>query len=645
MAGPFDDPMKYRLLRLVASGGEGELWCGSVDASGRAVPVAIKVLHKQRSAQAFGAWQRRWTEQVELLRSLDHEHVVTIRESFVGSAPFAGESAKVDTALYLVMNWVSGVTLAEWCRADGRSFVQIKAALDQIASALDYLHGRPVHGLDEPVVHRDVKPGNVLVSGSGVAVLVDFGLTRFAFDAEMTVAGTEGYWAPESRSPRGEYSPASDRFAFGCTTYAVICGSRPAISDRRAMERELQRGLRAVGAPEVAAETFFAMLDDNPRDRPSSCAGWMADVFEAPLRRRLGTSTVEDIARSEVVGTDIPSFRGAPVAPDPVEPIPCVPPAPGGVGAAARSYADLVAGYPTGRAPARPQIRPIGRRRRSGRLTLASSVLWAAGLGAVLRYRPNYGSPRHRMVFPVIEALVRGRPLTAGALDNPNLYLEVTRPALVHFTALVASELLLIGGLLSISMVRRHGNVIRLLRAATVVLILAALATAAHVSQGRERRMVRQVVALSRDPTLPPSRVSWRQVYAALDVRLTPNASLEQDPVTGHYRDLYWIAETSTVVYVGTPAWTSWDYVARHIQEDSQTARYFAVYAIPADAQEMQLRGWLPAAIDSTAVFDESVLKVSLVGPAGNVYCDFSLPAPQSVPRTSCDTRTTPPAG
>ncbi len=103
-------------------------------------------------------WHARWSEQVELLRSLQVPGVVRVRDGFLGPLPHAPDEAGEGTTLYLVMNWVEGEALDEWVRRrpERDPFDALKLLLG-VAAALDLMHsGGATGGI--PVVHRDVKP-------------------------------------------------------------------------------------------------------------------------------------------------------------------------------------------------------------------------------------------------------------------------------------------------------------------------------------------------------------------------------------------------------------------------------------------------------------------------------------------------------
>jgi serine/threonine protein kinase len=281
--GPKAEPDRYSLGAAVSSGAEGILYRGSITTTaGVTLDVAIKML-QPRFLTNVNEWHVRWSEQVELLRSLQVPGVVPVRDGFLGPLPHAPGQAGEDETLYLVMNWVEGETLDDWVRhRPDRNPIDDLKVLVPVAAALDLMHsGRATGGV--PVVHRDIKPANILVTEHG-SVLVDFGLTRGLPDGQRLtgVAGTPGYLAPESIDA-GSYSAATDRYAFGGVAYFVLTGTEPPRSHQpEAMGRTLTEVPELAGHPEVS-DQVMAMLATDPDDRPPSLANWVGQLRRSSI--------------------------------------------------------------------------------------------------------------------------------------------------------------------------------------------------------------------------------------------------------------------------------------------------------------------------------------------------------------------------
>lgn len=241
----------YAIEELLGRGGMGTVFRARHTDSGRV--VALKLLGDQLHADPDSG--ARLQREGRAQASLEHPHVVTIYE--------AGES---EHGLYLAMRLIDGPRLADLIRARQLSARRALALLGQVADALDAAHAA---GL----VHRDVKPHNVLVGAGDHAYLADFGLTRVggatALTATGALAGTVAYLAPEVVRG-GEASPASDRYAFAAMAFECLTGSvvfprtsdasvlfahasdpPPRISARRRAGRSARRAVRA-GAREGA---------------------------------------------------------------------------------------------------------------------------------------------------------------------------------------------------------------------------------------------------------------------------------------------------------------------------------------------------------------------------------------------------------
>jgi len=263
--GPLDEPDKYRLVHQVGAGGEAQLWRAELNVSGEWEPVAVKILRPDRRAD-LEQWKARWAEQAEVLRFIRHPGVVGVREHFEGGAMhYAGESTDGMSALYLVMNWVDGVALRDWVPLHTDDHFEGMRYLAQIGDVLDWLHSGQATPSGRTVIHADVTPSNVLVTSSGQAVLVDFGLTRLAGGTSPVVEGTRGYMAPEVLAA-GEYSTASDRYSFGALTYFALTGQNPPLDPAA-----IREGLAAV--PVVAGQPglvdhLMKMFDTDPEARP-----------------------------------------------------------------------------------------------------------------------------------------------------------------------------------------------------------------------------------------------------------------------------------------------------------------------------------------------------------------------------------------
>lgn len=283
--GPPGKPDKYRLARLLDGGGEGELWEAILPIEEMEQRVAVKILSDDHAAERT-EWKDRWQRQTEILRSIQHESVVSVREHFEGPPPHGpGETTRGPNRLYLVMNWVEGRTLTRWIADNDRDTKRSLKILAQLASALDHLHfGK---GLPEPVIHRDIKPDNVIVDDALHATIIDFGFVRAgASTVSQHQVVSQRYTAPEVVL-RNEFGPASDRYSLGITAYYMLRGAIPEVTDLEAVRREV-RLTEGVHDRDRFASVFMTILAENPADRPESCSQWVARLEDC-----LGVSRTE----------------------------------------------------------------------------------------------------------------------------------------------------------------------------------------------------------------------------------------------------------------------------------------------------------------------------------------------------------------
>lgn len=206
-------PPRYRSPRRIATGGMGDIYRATDVALGRA--VAVKVL-SERYARNEGIRGRFKREALAAARLSGEPYVVTVFD--------VGEHAERP---FIVMEYLGGGSLEDRLRGGAHDVGQALDWLEQAATALDAAHR---HG----VVHRDVKPGNLLLDMDGNVHVADFGIASAAgMDALTltgTVLGTAGYLAPEQA--QGEHAtPASDRYALAVVAYELLSGRRPFESD------------------------------------------------------------------------------------------------------------------------------------------------------------------------------------------------------------------------------------------------------------------------------------------------------------------------------------------------------------------------------------------------------------------------------
>ncbi|MCM0678486.1 serine/threonine protein kinase, partial [Micromonospora phytophila] len=205
---------RYRLGERVATGGMGAVWRCTDLALER--EVAVKVLLPALTADP--EFTTRFRAEARMLAALRHPGVVAVHD--VGRSTLA-DGSRID---YLVMEYVDGEPLGTWLRRAGR--LDPASTMSVVAQAAEALHTAHLAG----IVHRDVKPGNLLVKRDGRVVLVDFGIARSGTTAGITAAnvvlGTASYMSPEQAANQ-PVSPATDIYALGAVAYFCLAGRPP----------------------------------------------------------------------------------------------------------------------------------------------------------------------------------------------------------------------------------------------------------------------------------------------------------------------------------------------------------------------------------------------------------------------------------
>jgi serine/threonine-protein kinase len=203
---------KYTLDQLVGRGAMGEVYLGNQEALQRQVAIKLMMF---RTEEAF----RRFQQEVAITATLDHPHIIKIYDYGIEN-----------NTPYVVMQYLTGGALLErlfYARTNGKPFMSLGEAaqlVEKLASAVDYAH-------QQGVIHRDIKPGNVMFDVHGYPYLVDFGIARLdSGGQELTLAGmtvgTPFYMAPEMWGP-GELTKHVDQYAMGVLIYEMLTGRRP----------------------------------------------------------------------------------------------------------------------------------------------------------------------------------------------------------------------------------------------------------------------------------------------------------------------------------------------------------------------------------------------------------------------------------
>jgi Protein kinase domain len=252
---------RFVIVGSLGEGAQGHTFDGVDLREGR--PVAIK----RFDVRGAKTWKEAELAEREtrVLQSLSHPRL----PRYVGHF-------EEDGALYLVMEKIEGESLAAIQKRGGRlSEADVLRFLRDASEVLDYLHKRA-----PPVIHRDLKPGNVIRRPDGSFAFVDFGAVRDKLRPEggSTVVGTFGYMAPEQF--QGRALPASDVYAIGATALSLLTGRQPEDLPHKGLAIDVRAALGG-GTDRALVDALVAMLDPDPDRRP----GRIAPVLETMAGR------------------------------------------------------------------------------------------------------------------------------------------------------------------------------------------------------------------------------------------------------------------------------------------------------------------------------------------------------------------------
>lgn len=319
---------RYRLDTVLGRGGMAAVWRGVDTRLDR--PVAVKVL--DGAALTDPAAVERFHREARTVARLADPHVVSVYD--VGSDA---------DRHYLVMELVSGTSLAALLR---QGPLDTGPAIDIAVQVCQALHAAHAAG----VVHRDVKPGNILVDRRGAVKVCDFGIARLVGAAQPTLTavgatvGTSQYMAPEQVAG-GPIDGRTDLYALGCVLYAMLTGQPPFDGDSAVgiALQHLHRDPEPIGQlrpelPPPLADLVDRMLAKDPDHRPASAA-----AVGTALLAVAGGGPVSDPATAPLAAA-----RGAVPVPSPVAPGPI---APGSIAPGSIAPAPAVIAPPAGTSP------------------------------------------------------------------------------------------------------------------------------------------------------------------------------------------------------------------------------------------------------------------------------------------------------
>jgi serine/threonine-protein kinase len=256
---------------------------------------------------------RRFKHEARIAAKLDHPNILVIHSV-----------REANDLLYIVMKLVEGLPLSSIAKVAGPlSIPVVRYIVRYVADALSYAHG-------EGVIHRDVKPANIMVDRRGNVIVMDFGIAKAADDAHLTrtglVIGTPAYMSPEQCLAQG-VAPASDQYSLGVVAYELLTGKTPF----RGSALEMQwahatagppsvRSLRPDCPPELDA-LVLRMMAKAPADRWPSLHDVSLALADEPATTNAARATLVELV-SEVPGRRDHTLPTTPASPVPIGPGP-----------------------------------------------------------------------------------------------------------------------------------------------------------------------------------------------------------------------------------------------------------------------------------------------------------------------------------
>src|SRR4051812_37022345 len=275
---------EYDVLEKIAEGGMGAVFKGRSRATGDL--VAIKVLPPTTAKNPI--LLKRFEHEYKAAAALDHPHIVRALD-FNGTGPTP----------FLVMEYVDGISLG--AKVDREGPMPEDAAVRLIAQVCQGLH----RAHKQKLIHRDVKPDNILVTAAGVAKLTDLGLVKIAdAEDEMNLTktgrglGTPNYMAPEQFRDAKNADVRCDVYSLGATLYTLLTGETPfgKVGPLECWLRKQRNELpspREVN-PRVSERVSWAVMramSGDPGSRPNSCKEFVEDLTGASLRPSIVPTT------------------------------------------------------------------------------------------------------------------------------------------------------------------------------------------------------------------------------------------------------------------------------------------------------------------------------------------------------------------
>jgi serine/threonine-protein kinase len=355
---------RYEIEREIARGGMAEVYLARDQSLSR--PVALKALFPEFAREP--SFVERFRREAQAAANLNHPNIVAIYDWGQESGTY-----------FIVMEYVEGRSLRELIHSEGP--LEPGQAADiaaEIASALAFAHR-------SGVVHRDVKPGNVLLTEAGTVKVTDFGIARAGTSDGLTqtgsVMGTATYFSPEQAQGLA-VDGRSDVYSVGVVLYEMVCGVPPFVAEspvsvayKHVREEPIAPSLRNPDVPPALEQIILSALAKDPEHRYQSADDLRADILRfrrgRPLVAAPITALVTEVPTSTVTAAGVGAYAAATVA--------------------------------SPRVPVEPTYqydRPPRRQRHPATYTVITLLILAALVGGILFAAVNLGNSQKTVVVP-----------------------------------------------------------------------------------------------------------------------------------------------------------------------------------------------------------------------------------------------------